>query len=487
MPPRTVTGVTRSANGEQGDEATGHDRRYLILTVCALSLLIVGIDSTGVNLALPDISRELGATDAQLQWVVDAYTLVLAAGLMLGGSMGDRFGRRRVFQIGLTVFGLGSLLCSLAPNPELLIASRAAQAVGGCMLNPVAMAIITNTFREPAERAKAIGIWGAVFGVSMALGPVVGGALIAAIDWRAIFWLNIPVVLIAMALTVKFVPESRADRVRRFDPAGQLLVIVFLATLVFGIIEGRRLGWTSPAIVGCFAAAVVALVALIIVESRVREPLIDPRFFRSVTFSGAVVSAVLAFCAMGGFLFLTSVYLQNTRGLSALHAGLMTLPMAVVMAVGAPISGRLVATRGGRLPTLIGGLATAVAGLLLVRLAADTAWAYLIAAYMIFGLGAGMLNAPITNSAVAGMPRSQAGVAAAIASTSRQVGTSLGVAILPAVTYAGLDAAHGDFAVASRPAWAITAALGLVLAVVALVIGSKWAVRSQRRVASLFE
>ena len=479
--------MTRSVSSEQVDSAAGHERRYLILGICALSLFIVGIDSTGVNLALPDISRELHATDSQLQWVVDAYTLVLASGLMLGGSMGDRFGRRRVFQVGLIVFGLGSLLCSLAPNPELLIASRAAQAIGGCMLNPVAMAIITNTFHEPAERAKAIGIWGAVFGLSMALGPVVGGALIAAFNWRAIFWLNIPVGLIAILLTVKFVPDSRADRVRRFDPVGQLLVIVFLSTLVFGIIEGRRLGWTSPAIVGCFAMAAASLVGLVLVESRVREPLIDPRFFRSVTFSGAVVCAVLAFCAMGGFLFLTSVYLQTSRGLSALHAGLMTLPMAVVMAVCAPLSGRMVAARGGRLPTLIGGLATAVAGLLLMRIAVDTAWAYLIVAYMVFGLGAGLLNAPITNSAVAGMPRSQAGVAAAIASTSRQVGTSLGVAILPAVTYAGLDAAHGDFAVASRPAWALTAALGFALVVVAVVIGSSWAVRSQRHVAVLFE
>lgn len=479
--------MTQSTSSEQVDQAVGHERRYLILGICALSLFIVGIDSTGVNLALPDISRDLGATDSQLQWVVDAYTLVLASGLMLGGSMGDRFGRRRVFQIGLLVFGLGSLLCSVAPSPELLIASRAAQAVGGCMLNPVAMAIITNTFRDPGERAKAIGIWGAVFGLSMALGPVVGGALIAAFDWRAIFWLNIPVVLIAILLTVKFVPESRAERVRRFDPVGQLLVIVFLSTLVFGIIEGRRLGWTSAEIIGCFAVAVGSLVSLVVVESRVREPLIDPRFFRSVTFSGAVVCAVLAFCAMGGFLFLTSVYLQNTRGLSALHAGLMTLPMALVMAVCAPLSGRLVAARGGRLPTLVGGLATMVAGLLLTRIAADTAWSYLIAAYMVFGLGAGLLNAPITNSAVAGMPRSQAGVAAAIASTSRQVGTSLGVAILPAVTYAGLDAAHGDFAVASRPAWALTAVLGLGLAVVALVIGSSWAIRSQRHVAVLFE
>ena len=473
--------------GEPVDIAPGHDRRYVILGICALSLLVVGIDSTGVNLALPDISRQLGAADAQLQWVVDAYTLVLAAGLMLGGSMGDRFGRRRVFTTGLVVFGLGSLLCSLAPNADLLIASRAAQAIGGCMLNPVAMAIITNTFREPRERAKAIGIWGAVFGLSMALGPVVGGALIAAVDWRAIFWLNLPVVVLAMVLTARFVPESRADRVRRFDPAGQLLVVVFLTSLVFGIIEGRRLGWTSAAIIGCFAVAAVALATLVVVESRVCEPLIDPRFFRSVTFSGAVVSAVLAFCAMGGFLFLTSVYLQNTRELSALHAGLMTLPMALVMAVCAPISGRLVAARGARLPTLIGGLATALAGLLLLRLAADTPWAYLIASYMIFGLGAGLLNAPITNSAVAGMPRSQAGVAAAIASTSRQVGTSLGVAILPAVTYAGLGAAHGDFARASRPAWAITAVIGVVLAAVALVIGSRWAVRSQGKVAALFD
>jgi EmrB/QacA subfamily drug resistance transporter len=286
-----------------------HARRWKTLGVLSLSLFIVGLDNTIVNLALPAIRRDLGSSLSGLQWIIDAYTLVLASLLMLGGSTGDRLGRRRTFQVGLALFGVGSLLCSLAPSTGWLIAFRAVQAVGGSMLNPVAMSIITNVFTERAERARAIGVWGSVVGLSMALGPLLGGLLVDTVGWRSIFWLNVPVAVAVVVLAARFVPESRAPRARRFDPAGQLLMIVLLAGVTFGIIEGPGLGWGSPLIVGSFLAGAAALAGLLLVESRRVEPLLDPRFFASVPFSAATLIAVAAFAAFAGFLFLNALYL----------------------------------------------------------------------------------------------------------------------------------------------------------------------------------
>src|SRR5580658_7018017 len=220
-------------------------RRLLVLAICCMSLFIVGLDVTVVNVALPSIGRELHAGVSGLQWTIDAYTLVLASLLMLAGSTADRIGRRRTFQTGLAVFSLGSLLCSVAPGLGWLVAFRMVQAVGGSMLNPVAMSIITNTFIEPKARAKAIGVWGGVFGLSMALGPLLGGALVDAVDWRGVFWVNIPVGIAALVLTALFVPESKAPRPRRLDPFGQVLVIVLLASLTYAVIEGPTYGWGS--------------------------------------------------------------------------------------------------------------------------------------------------------------------------------------------------------------------------------------------------
>src|SRR5580693_3912907 len=217
-----------------------HSRRLLVLAVCCMSLFIVGLDATIVNVALPSIGRELHAPVSGLQWTIDAYLLVLASLLMLSGSTADRIGRRRTFQAGLAVFTLGSLLCSVAPGLGWLVAFRMVQAVGGSMLNPVAMSIITNTFTEPAERARAIGVWGGVFGLSMALGPVLGGALVDSVGWPAVFYVNVPVGLAAIVLTARYVPESRAPKARRLDPGGQILVIAALATLTYAIIEGPR-------------------------------------------------------------------------------------------------------------------------------------------------------------------------------------------------------------------------------------------------------
>ncbi len=459
-------------------------RRTLVLAICCLSLFIVGIDATIVNVALPSIQHDLRAPVSGLQWTVDAYTLVVASFLMLSGSTADRIGRRRTFQTGLALFTLGSLLCSLAPGLGWLIAFRMLQALGGSMLNPVAMSIITNTFTDPAERARAIGVWGSVFGTSLALGPIAGGLLVSSVGWRGIFWVNIPVGIAAFVLTALFVPESRAPHARRVDPVGQLLVIAVLASLTYAIIEGPSSGWTSARILGCFGLAVAALISLVVYEPRRDEPLLDLRFFRSVPFTGATMTAVCAFAALGGFLFLNTLYLQEVRRYSALHAGVLTAPMAAMTVVLAPLSGRIVATRGPRLPTVVAGIATIASAIMLTRLGRDTSLTWLIASYVIFGIGSGLVNPPITNTAVSGMPRSQAGVAAGIASTSRQVGTALGVAVAGT---AALSALHGPFrlgfAEASHVGWWIIAGCGLAILLLGLVTSGRWARATAERTA----
>jgi EmrB/QacA subfamily drug resistance transporter len=459
--------------------STSNQRPWLVLCICCMSLLVVGTDVTIVNVALPAIGRGLHASLSGLQWSVDAYTLVIGSLLMASGSMGDRFGRRRVFQTGLVVFTTGSLLCSLATSVTALVAFRALQALGGSMLNPVALSIVSNTFTERRARARAMGIWAAVFGLSLALGPVLGGFLVSAVSWRAIFWINIPIGIAAIALTQVFVPESKAATARRFDPWGQLLVISLLATLTYGVIEGPVRGWASPLIVSMFAAAAASASVLAVVESRRRQPLLEVRFFRSMPFSGASVIAVLAFAVLAGFLFLNTLYLQDGRGFSALHAGLMTLPMAVMICLFAPLSGRLVGTTGPRLPLVAAGLIMTVAAGLLLRLSGSTPAGFLLAVYVLFGIAFGLVNAPIANTAISGMPNSQAGVAASVASASRQTGSALGVAITGSLV---AGASGAGFASASHAAWALLAACGLAVAVVGYASTGRRALATADRV-----
>ncbi|MEU7298895.1 MFS transporter [Streptomyces sp. NPDC007189] len=458
-------------------------RRLLVLAICCMSLLIVSLDNTVLNVALPSLQRDLHASTSGLQWTIDAYTLVLASLLMLAGSTADRIGRKRVFMSGLVVFSVGSLLCSLAPNLSLLVVFRMVQAVGGSMLNPVAMSIITNTFTDARERARAIGVWGAVVGISMAAGPLVGGLLVQSVSWRAIFWINLPVGLAALLLTLRFVPESRAPKARRPDPVGQILVIALFGSLTYAIIEAPDSG---PAAVAPYAAiAFVALLGLLWYEPRREEPLIDLRFFHSAPFSGATVIAISAFAALGGFLFLSTLYLQNVRGLDALHAGLWMLPMAAPTFLCAPLSGRLVGSRGPRVPLLIAGTAMTASGALFAAFEAETSNATLLVGYVLFGIGFGFVNAPITNTAVSGMPRAQAGVAAAVASTSRQLGQTLGVAVIGAVLASGIHASafRGTFVSAARPGWWILTACGLAVLVLGLLTSGPWAHRTAERTA----
>jgi EmrB/QacA subfamily drug resistance transporter len=455
-------------------------RRFLVLAICCMSLLMVSLDNTVLNVALPSMQREMHTTVSGLQWTIDAYTLVLASFLMLSGSTADRIGRRRTFQIGLAVFTLASLLCSLAPGLPWLVGFRMLQAVGGSMLNPVAMSIITNVFTEPKERARAIGVWGGVVGISMSAGPVIGGLLVETTGWRAIFWLNVPIGLLALTLTKLFVPESRAPKPRRVDPVGQLLMITLLAGVTYAIIEAPGKGLTNPLIVLCAVIAAASLAGLLWYEPRRDEPLLDLRFFRSAPFSGATVIAICGFAALAGFLFLNTLYLQNLRHLDALHAGLTMLPMAAMSLFFAPLSGRIVGARGPRLPLLLAGTAMCASSVVMAtRFSASTSFGLLIGGYIVFGIGFGLVNAPITNTAVSGMPRSQAGVAAAVASTSRQVGSSLGVAVIGSVMASGAAGGYGaGFTDASRTAWWIIAGCGAAVFVVGSVTSGRWARRT---------
>jgi EmrB/QacA subfamily drug resistance transporter len=456
--------------------------RIQVLAICCMSILLVSLDNTIVNVALPTIHRDLGASLSQLQWTVDAYTVVLATLLILSGSIADRIGRKRVFAIGLGLFSVGSLLCSTAPSPGWLIAFRALQGVGGSMLNPVAMSIIRNVFTDPRQRAQAIGIWGGVVGISMALGPVVGGVLVDAAGWRSIFWINVPIGVLAIVLVARVVPESRAARPRRLDPLGQVLAMVFLATLTYAIIEGGDAGWSATQVRASAIVAAAAVVGFVARERRAPEPLIDLRFFRSVPFTGATLTAIAAFTALGGFLLVTNLYLQGDRGLSPVHGGLYTLPMAALAFVSALLSGRIVGRRGARVPLVIGGLGLAGGSLILTQLTPTTATADLLLAYSVFGLGFGMVNPPITNAAVSGMPADQAGVAAAVASTSRLVGISLGVAIIGSIVVSSRAAGGGSIAAASHPGWWICVACGLVVVVMALVSTTERALKTARLV-----
>ncbi|MBB5118764.1 MFS transporter [Streptomyces eurocidicus] len=450
-------------------------RGRLALTVCCLAVLMVGLDSTALNVALPAMREELGASIAGLQWVVDAYNLVVAALMLLAGSVGDRTGRRRTLRAGVAAFVVGSVLCALAPGLDTLIGSRVVQALGGAVIAPVSLSVITHTFPDAAERSRAIGMWSGTFGIGLAVGPLVGGVLVAAEGWRSIFWINVPVGLAVLALSARHLPESRTPTPRRTDPFGQLLVIALLGCLTYAVIEAPHRGPASPVVLGCLAVAIASLTVLIPYERRRDEPLIELGFFRSVPFSGSVAISLAAFAALGGFLFLSTLYLQGVRGLSALSAGLWMLPMPVMTVLLAPVAGRLVARYGPRLPLVLAGLATVLSGLSFTVLHAGSSVALLLLAYGLFGAGVGLVDVPATGLAVEGMPRARAGVASAISTASCRVGVSLGVAVMGAVLSAGLGHAPGTgdaarFMDATRPAWWIVTGCGAFVAILGVLV-----------------
>jgi EmrB/QacA subfamily drug resistance transporter len=418
------------------------DRRpKLILITACLALFVSTLDNTVVNVALPSIGSSLRAGTVALQWVVASYVLVRGCLLLSAGALGDRYGRRRMFQFGLVVFGVGSLLCSVATDPAMLIGFRVLQAMGGCFLVPSSLALITEAYPEQKARARAIGIWSATTAASTGLGPPIGGLLVDTLGWRSVFWVNIPVVAVAVALAARYAPTTAGQTDRRLDPAGQIVIAVALIALISAFIQASISGWSSILVIGLFVVAVLAFASFAMIESRVRDPLLSLQLFKSLPFTGAAVVATVAFVVYAGFLFVNTLYLQDVRGYSALMAGLIVVPTTVGNVVLSPLSGRLTAERGPRVPVVVACILLLGGSLLLAFTVRDASLAALIPAYILIGSGVGLVNAPITNAAVAGLPPGRAGVAGAVTSTFRQVGNSLGVALLGTLTLSGLSGA----------------------------------------------
>jgi EmrB/QacA subfamily drug resistance transporter len=422
-------------------ESRAYHQRWLILGVLCLSLLVIIVDNSILNVAIPTLVRDLGASNSQLQWMVDSYTLVFAGLLLTAGSLGDRFGRRGALQLGMSIFGLGSIASALVDTPNQLIATRAVMGIGGALIMPATLSIITNTF-PPEERGRAIGMWAAVAGVATALGPISGGFLLEHFYWGSIFLVNVPIVAFALIAGVVLIPTSKDPTKPDLDPLGALLSIVGLVALVYAIIQAPEAGWTSGKILGYFAVSVVVLGAFAVWESRAPSPMLDTSFFTNPRFTAASVGIMLLFFAMFGQIFLQTQYLQFVMGYSALKAGVGLLPMALVMLVVAPSSARLVERFGTKAVVTVG---LGLAGVALWLMAGlpdsnidywqDVAWRLIVMAF-----GMGLTMAPATESIMGSLPREKAGVGSAMNDTTRQVGGALGVAIVGSVMSSG----YGD-------------------------------------------
>ncbi len=395
------------------------------------------LDITIVNVALPDIAKDLHASFGDLQWVIDAYALSLATFTLTMGSLADRFGRRAVFTAGLVVFTVASALCGLATTSLFLILARGLQGIGGAAMFATSLALLAANF-SGRERGTAFGLWGATTGGAVAIGPLVGGVLVEGISWQSIFYVNIPIGALAIAVTLTKVPESRNPSAGRIDIAGFITFVLGLSSLVFALVRGNTEGWGSTIIVTALAVAAVMLVAFIVIELNVRAPMLDLHLFRTPAFTGAQIAAFgLSSSMFAMFLYLT-LYIQNGLGYSPLEAGLRFLSITVLSFIAAPISGRLSA----HVPTrwLIGGGLTLVgAGLLAMRgLDANSAWTELLLGFGIAGIGIGLTNPPLASTAVGVVEPWRAGVASGINSTFRQVGIATGTAALGAIFAARL-------------------------------------------------
>jgi EmrB/QacA subfamily drug resistance transporter len=411
-----------------------YQRRWWILGVLCLSLLVIIVDNSILNVAIPTLVTELGATNSQLQWMVDSYTLVFAGLLLTAGSLGDRFGRKGALQLGMAVFGIGSLASALVDTPNALIATRSVMGIGGAFIMPATLSIITNVF-PPEERGRAIGLWAAIAGVATALGPISGGFLLEHFYWGSIFLVNVPIVVAAIAAGAVLMPTSKDPSKPRLDPVGAVLSIVGLVALVYAIIQAPEHGWTSTGVVLTFGLAVVVLAAFAVWEAKFESPMLDTSFFRNPRFSVASVGIMLLFFAMFGSIFLMTQYFQFVMDYDALAAGIRLLPMAVTMLVVAPNSARLVERHGTKV--VVGsGLGLAGIGIALfaglpssdISYWGDVAWRQVVMA-----LGMGLTMAPATESIMGSLPRSKAGVGSAMNDTTRQVGGAFGVAIIGSV------------------------------------------------------
>lgn len=406
--------------------------RWTLVLVCTAMFMLL-LDVTIVSVALGDIQRDFHAGLADLQWVLDAYTLPLAGALLTAATISDRLGRRRVFLAGLAVFTLGSLACALAWSPLALDVTRAVQGLGGALLFGTALPLVAAAFPDPRRRASAIGVFGATIAAATAVGPLVGGALVAGPGWRWIFLVNVPVGAVALVAGAFRLRESRADRARRADWPGTALLTGALFAVLYALVRGNVDGWTSALILGCFAAGALLLAGFVLREATAREPMLDLALFRSRSFTGVVVAVLVMAAGLVGATPYLALYVQNTLGYSAFGSGLRFLPLSVTAFVAAPVAARV----GHRLPvrvTVAASLAVTAAGLLaLAHLDAGSRWTTLVAGFVLAGLGMGASSAVTSQAAVSAVEPGRAGMATGAVNTMRQVGTAAGVAILGAL------------------------------------------------------
>jgi len=460
-------------------EATAHisdhepnPRRWAILAVLCVTAFVTVLDGTIVNVALPSLALDLGATTRQLQWIVDSYLLVFAGLLLAAGSIGDRWGRKRALLVGLVVFGVTSAFAGSATSAPGLIIGRAAMGVGAALIYPATLAILTAVFTDAGERAKAIGIWAATSGIAVAAGPITGGWLLENYWWGSVFFVNVPIVLIGIALTFFLVPDSRDVDTPALDRPGFLLSIAAIGSLVFTIIEAPEWGWLSTNAMLGFGSALVLTTAFVLWEMRVEHPMLPVRIFHNLRFSAASIAVTAAFFALFGFIFLITQYFQFVRGYGPLEAGVRTIPVAVAIAIASVVSPLLV-ERVGTKRVVAGGLVSmAIAFAWISTVEVETSYLQIVGQMLFLGAGLGATTAPATESIMGSLSVDKAGIGSAVNDTTRELGGTLGVAILGSIFNSFYVARLGDSATAdSLPEPAREAALDSVGA--ALVVAQE--------------
>jgi EmrB/QacA subfamily drug resistance transporter len=437
-----------------GVNEKAYERRWWILGALCFSLLIIVLDNSILNVAVPTLARPesqggLNASNSQLQWMVDSYTLVFAGLLLTAGSLGDRFGRRGALQIGMIIFGIGSIASAMASSPGQLIATRALMGVGGAFIMPATLSIITNVF-EGKERGRAIAVWAGVAGLGVAIGPLTGGFLLEHFYWGSIFLVNVPIVIVGLIAGVLIMPTSKDPTAPRLDIVGAVLSIAGLVTLVYGLIEAPDNGWSSATTLGAFGIAAVVLTAFFLWERHSSHPMLDLNFFRNPRFTAASAGIALIFFSMFGVIFLLTQYFQFVLGYSPLESGIRLLPMALTMMVVAPLSARIVERIGTKVVVASGLGIVSIALLSMLQLEASTPYSNIFWRLMLMATGMGLTMAPATESIMGSLPLAKAGVGSAVNDTTRQVGGALGVAIIGSVLSSTYGAKVGD-AIAGQP------------------------------------
>jgi EmrB/QacA subfamily drug resistance transporter len=452
------------------------NRKWWTLVAVAFGLFMIMLDNTVVNVALPSIERDLHVSISSLEWIVTAYALTFAALLITGGKLGDLFGRRRIFVIGIAIFTLSSLACGFAPTAGFLIGARAVQGVGAALMNPASLSIITATF-PPRERGQAIGIWAGVSAMALAIGPLVGGLIVDNINWNWIFFINVPVGIVGIIVSQLVIKESRdTSHEQSIDLPGLITSSAGLFALTYGLIEGNRHGWTSPEIVGLFSAAAVLLVAFVVVEHRQRLPMLDLSLFRIGSFTGSNIVAMLVSLGMFGVFFFVSLYIQNILGWTPTQAGASFLPMTILIILIAPIAGKMSDRVGSR--WLMGGGMTLVSISLLLyqRVGLHSTFWTLLPAMLLGGVGMALTMSPMTAAAMSSVPVDKAGVGSGVLNSFRQLGGSLGIALMGAILASYVTAPVGSPASAQQfvdglhASLLVAAAITFAAAIVAVVL-----------------